>query len=57
MTKQQALEVLGLTQDELMENAQIQRLLIEHHEKQVNIDSRFEQPATKLGGKRAVLKI
>ena len=49
--------MLGLTQDELMENAEIQRLLVEHHEKQVNIDSRFEQPATKIGGKKAVLKI
>ena len=49
MTKQQALKVLGLTQDELLENADIQRLLTEHHDNQTNLVSIFEQKKTAEG--------
>ena len=46
---------MGLTQDELLDNADIQRLLVEQHDKQINLDSRFEQPADKTGGKKAAV--
>lgn len=42
MTKMQALDVLGLTQDELLENADIQRLLAEHQQRNIKLDSVFE---------------
>ena len=50
MTKSQALEVLGLTQGELLENADIQRLLVEHHDNRTNLVSMFEQKKTGVNG-------
>ena len=39
VTKQQAFEILGLTQEELLDNTAIQKLLTEHSEAQKRFDS------------------
>ena len=39
VTKQQAFAILGLTQEELLDNAMIQQLLTEHSEAQKRVDS------------------
>ena len=49
MTKQQALETLGLTHDQLLANEDIQRLLTEHADNQINLDSMYQADDSKNG--------
>ena len=57
MTRVQALAELGLTQDQLMENSEIQRLLTDHHNNKgkIEIDSMFEKQSS--NGNKALHKI
>ena len=55
MTKQGALQYLGLTEDELLAHEDIQRLLIASENNTMNYDSLFE--AKKSNGNRQMHKI
>lgn len=47
VTKDQAFEILGLTQSELLDNIKLQELLTLHSEKQISLNSLVETGAIK----------